>query len=91
MTVLSLSKHLKPLCLDIRSPALPAILLKPESLGLPHTCSYAGGGGSKDLPAVLVHDQQLHLLLGRHIFFLEDQEFTVPVQEVLILDTRGTG
>lgn len=54
------------------------------------TCSDAGRGGSKDLPAVLGHDQQLHLLLGRRAVFLQDQELTVLVQEV-VLDTCGTG
>lgn len=64
---------------------------EPQSRGLPHTCSDAGGGGSKDLPTVLGHDQQLHLLLGRRTVFLQDQEFTVLVQEVIILDACGTG
>lgn len=55
------------------------------------TCSDAGRGGSKDLPAVLGHDQQLHLLLGRRAVFLQDQELTVSMQEVVILDTCGAG
>ena len=66
-------------------------LPKPKSRGLPRTCSDTGGGGSEDLPAVLGHDQQLHLLLGRCVVFLQDQEFTVLVQEVIVLDTCGAG
>lgn len=66
-------------------------LLQLESWGPPRTCGDAGGGGSEDFPAVLGHDQQLHLLLGRHIVFLQDQELAVLVQEVLALDIGGTG
>lgn len=61
------------------------------SHGLPRTCSDAGWGGCKDLPTVLGHDQQLHLLLGGCVVLLQDQEFTVLVQEVIVLDICGAG
>lgn len=72
-------------------PILLVFLPKPEYHRLPHTCSDAGRGGRKDLPTVFGHDQQLHLLLGGHVVFLQDQEFTVFVQEVIVLDACGAG
>lgn len=88
-----LLKGLKPPCWDIRSPAGSAFLLKPAQRDPlpPRTCSDAGRGGSEDLPAVLGHDQQFHLLLGRRVVLLQDQEFAVLVQEIVTLDICGTG
>lgn len=91
MARVSFLEHLKIPMLGHSVSYTVCLSAEPQSRGLPHTCSDAGGGGSKDLPTVLGHDQQLHLLLGRCTVFLQDQEFTVLVQEVIILDACGTG
>lgn len=55
------------------------------------TCSHTGRGSCEHLPAVLGHDEQLHLLFGRHVVLLQNQELAVLVQEVVILHSGAAG